>query len=51
MTKDPGMLKTFNKPPVVAFNLRRMLCHAKLPKGNYSGDPKYGLIRILDGPF
>jgi hypothetical protein len=36
MTRDPNLLKTFNKPPILAFkqpkNLRSMSRHAKLPK-------------------
>jgi hypothetical protein len=35
MTRDPTMLKTFKKPPMLAFkqppNLRNALIHAKLP--------------------
>jgi hypothetical protein len=36
MTKDPNLLKTYNKPPMLGFkqpqNLRNLLCHAKLPR-------------------
>ena len=35
MTQDPNLLKTFKKPPMLAFkqpqNLKNLLCHAKLP--------------------
>jgi hypothetical protein len=35
MTKDPRMINIFPKPPMVAFkqpsNLKKILCHAKLP--------------------
>ena len=35
MTRDKKLLNTFNQPPMVAFkqpaNLRKLLCHAKLP--------------------
>jgi hypothetical protein len=36
MAKDPNAKKCFPKPPMIAFkqpdNLKRMLCHAKVPK-------------------
>ena len=35
MTRDKKLLNTFSQPPMVAFkqsaNLRKLLCHAKLP--------------------
>lgn len=40
MTKDPKMTLIFPKPPMVAFkqppNLKKMLCHAKLPQNSTS---------------
>ena len=50
ITKDPNMLKVFNKPPMLAFkqppNLRTKLCHAKLPK---KANKKLLLHRAMDG--
>ena len=39
MVRDPKLKNTFSQPPMVAFklpaNIRKILCHAKLLKGNF----------------